>query len=141
MTENLTPDQDQLDGVEDFDAYWRDYGKKGTPVRIMGDVVHLPASLPLRFQTEATRLQHSESLDDIAHLVSVLLPEDADVLDRWLAKGMDVERLGVFLIYATQRIAGKSITFADAAEQYAEQLAAKQARDAEGGEADTDTPT
>lgn len=140
MTEQQTnpsvSEPDELDSVEDFDAYWRDFGKKGTSVRIMGELVTLPPSLPLRFQTEATRLQNSESLEDIAHLCSVLMPDHGDALQRWIDRGMDAERLGIFLLWATQRIAGKAITFADAAVQYAEQLETKQA---EGD--DTDSPT
>ena len=54
-TPDETPDLQPPDTVEDFDAFWQRDPER-VQVKIMGDVVALPSSLPLAFEMEARRL-------------------------------------------------------------------------------------
>lgn len=110
MSENPeTPDTPDLppEDVEDFDAFWSSLERTGKRVRIMGTTVTLAASLPLRFELEAKRLQRSREVRDIRHLLTLLgFPDDA--MQQWTDKGMDLEQFQVLLAWAPAVIAGKA---------------------------------
>lgn len=121
-------------GAEDFDAFWRARDQSGKRKRksttIMGELVELPPSLPIWFELEAKRLQHSRDENDIRKLVGILFGEAA--LDKWAAAGMDGEQFAVLLAWAPLVIAGANITLAEVA---ASLTAASDAQDA-GQDAD-----
>lgn len=129
-TPELAGDElDELDGVEDFDAYWHHHKRKGARVRIMGEVVELPPAMPLQFELEARRLQRSKRPEDVRKLVAILFGPTA--LDRWTARGMDSDQFQLLLAWAPQRIA-----LGDAAQTMAEVEAELAKADAEGDELD-----
>ena len=106
------------DGVEDFDAFWETQDRQPIPVRIMGEVVSLPPSLPLRFQLEAQRAEKSESEDDVRRCVGILFGTDA--IERWAENGMDLQQFKVLLAWAPQRISGGTMSLAEVAARVAE---------------------
>lgn len=118
-----TPDPVDADGVVDFDQFWTQVDRKAIRVRIMGDVVELPPSIPLRFELEAKRLQRSKSDADVRRLVAILFGEDQ--LDRWVAAGMDAEQFQVLLAWAPMVLAGRDVTLHQVAALLAEARAAK----------------
>lgn len=111
-------------GAEDFDAFWEAKAKSGERVgkttRIMGETVTLPPALPLRFEMEAKRLQRSKKEKDMKVLLSTIFDDDA--LDRWVAKGMDLEQFMVLIAWAPQVIAGADVSLADVAESVRKEL-------------------
>lgn len=111
-----TPEDDNL-GVEDFDAFWSARDRKGKTTTIMGETVTLPPSLPLQFELEARKLQRSKRDKDVRKLVGILF--GPDMLDRWVAKGMDLEQFSVLLAWAPQVIAGAKVTLAEVAAELA----------------------
>lgn len=118
------PEVDDTEGVEDFDAFWSSRERKRKRVKIAGETIDLPPSLPLQFELEARALQRSKNQRDVTRLLGILgFPEDA--MERWAAAGMDLEQFTVLLAWAPQVIAGKAITLAEAADQVAAQEAAK----------------
>lgn len=114
---SFAPTPVDQDGVEDFDAFWTTRVRKAPRVKIMGQVVQLPPSLPLRFEMEARRLAESESLDDVKALLSIIFPGDA--MDMWTQAGMDLEQFKVLLAWAPRRIAGNPVTLEEVAEALA----------------------
>jgi len=106
------------EGVEDFDAFWQAQDRAITRVRIMGETVELPASLPLQFELEADRLSGSQDTDDLRYLVGILFGQDA--LDKWAKAGMDRQQFAVLLAWAPQRIEGGNMSLAEVAAKVAE---------------------
>lgn len=115
------PNPVDADGVEDFDAYWSEQDRAGTRVRIMGQVVQLPHSLPLRFELEAKRLRRSKKDSDVRHLVGLLFGQDA--LQAWTEAGMESHQLSVLLAWAPMRLAGNDVSFGQVEAMMAEQEA------------------
>lgn len=103
--------------LADFDAFWEGQNRKGKPVKIMGELVHLPPSLPLQFELEARKLQRSKREKDMRKLVGILFGPDA--LARWSEKGMDLEQFMVLLAWAPQVVAGKNVSIAEVAAEVA----------------------
>ena len=122
------PDAPEDLELEDFDAFW--VKRKRPRTRIMGQIVELPASLPLRFELEAKKLAKSKAEQDVRTLVAILFGDDA--LDQWTQAGMDVEQFQLLLAWAPRKIAGQDVTLA----QVAEELADYQARLAAKGDSD-----
>lgn len=115
------------DDLADFDAFWRGQNRKGKRARIAGEVVQLPPSLPLQFELEARKLQHSKREQDVHKLLTILgFPEDAQ--DRWAEAGMDLEQFQVLLAWAPRYIAGQNVTLAQVAAEVAEAQAADAAK-------------
>ena len=117
MTENMEPlDATEVDAdLEDFDAFWSSQNRQGKRVRIAGQVVTLPPSLPLQFELEARKLARSKSDKDVAKLLTILFGEDPTT--KWAEAGMDLEQFQVLLAWAPRVIAGQNVTLAEVAEQ------------------------
>ena len=117
MTENMEPtDATEVDAdLEDFDAFWSSQNRQGKRVRIAGQVVTLPPSLPLQFELEARKLARSKSDQDVAKLLTILFGEDPTT--KWAEAGMDLEQFQVLLAWAPRVIAGQHVTLAEVAEQ------------------------
>lgn len=124
MSEHEATEVETELGAEDFDAFWEAKAKSGERVgkttRIMGETVTLPPALPLRFEMEAKRLQRSKNERDMKTLLGTIF--DADAMDRWVAKGMDLEQFMVLIAWAPQVIAGADVTLAEVAESVRKEL-------------------
>lgn len=105
-------------GVEDFDAFWDGQDRPTKPVKIMGEVIHLPPAIPLEFELLAKRLEKRSDDKAVRRLVACLF--GADTLDRWAEAGMDAEQFQVLLAWAPQRIAGGTMSLAEVAAKIAE---------------------
>lgn len=123
MSEHTTDD-----GMEDFDAFWTARNRKGRRVRVMGEAIELPPSIPLQFELEARKLQRSKREKDVTKLVGILF--GADAFEKWAEKGMDLEQFQLLLAWGPRAIVDASVTL----EQVAEELAERE--DAKDGEAD-----
>ena len=121
-TPEQTPDVADVDAAEDFDAFWAGRGRKGKRIKIAGETIELPPSLPLQFQFEAQRLEHSTNDDDVRKLVAILFGEDRT--EAWAEAGMDLEQFKVLLAWAPQVMAGKDVTLAQVADMVARAEAA-----------------
>lgn len=113
----VEPTPVDADGVEDFDAFWSSRERKRNAIRIQGEVVELPAALPMQFELEARR--HAASTDEtvVRRLVSLLF--GADLVDKWAEGGMDAEQFRVLLAYVPARLSGADLTMAQVADQLA----------------------
>ena len=110
-TPDETPDLQPPDTVEDFDAFWQRDPER-VQVKIMGDVVALPSSLPLAFEMEARRLARVKGTEGaVVRRLLTLLGFPEGTLQAWVDKGMTVEQLQVLLAWAPARIAGHPVTF------------------------------
>lgn len=130
--EDLNPDAvdepEDLDGVEDFDAWRREQKAKrgaGKRVRIFGHVVEMPTSLPLGLTIELDKVAASSDMDDIKKIVGHVYGPNA--LDQWVAGGADLEDFQVLLAYGVASAAGQNLTFEDAAAKIAD-LRAQEAK-------------
>lgn len=117
-TDQATETDPTEGGFEDFDAFWASRDRKRKTTNIMGQLVTLPASLPLQFELEAKRLARSKRDKDVRKLVGILFGED--MLAGWAERGMDLEQFQVLLAWAPQVIAGEHVTLAQVADQLAE---------------------
>lgn len=115
-------DDTDEDGVVDFDAFWKKRDKKrpAKRLRIFGQVVELPKSLPLQFELEARRVAKSKRDEDVHNLVAILF--GADAYEAWAEAGMDLDQFQVLLAWGPRYIAGQQVTL----EQVADELAARE---------------
>lgn len=114
--EQLRADAEAAD-VEDFEAFWSQQSRRGARLsNVFGVDVELPASMPLRFEMEAQRVQRSQSEEDVRRMVGILFGDDA--LDRWTEAGMDAEQFAVLLLWGSSNVAGTPMTLAEAREHY-----------------------
>lgn len=108
--------------VVDFDAFWEDQkaqGKReGKRVKLMGEVVELPPSLPLQFEMEAKRLSRSKDEDDMRDLLAILFGEGC--IERWAEKGMDIDMFQTLVAWAPLHIQGEEVSLAEVAAEIAE---------------------
>ncbi|MFE7782035.1 hypothetical protein [Streptomyces nigrescens] len=123
-------DDDTLEpAVADFDAFFAEQAepeKKGVPLRLYGRAYTLPAKLPALFTLQLHRVQHSAQPEDIRRLLASLFGPDA--VDHWTEHGMDDDRLGIVLLWATANVAEPGgMSMERAAELHAERTAAKTA--------------
>jgi hypothetical protein len=114
-------------GVEDFDAFWETVAADPIPVKIRGQVFHLPPALPLQFELEAQRLSKSKKDKDVRHLVALLFGQDG--YKRLAAAGVDTAQFGVLLAWAPQRIGGGNMSMAETAAEIAKAEAIEAATD------------
>lgn len=115
--ENQEPEaHEPAEDFEDFDSFWRKENTKRPPkgLTIFGERVKLPKALPLQFVMEAQRRKRSDSEDDVQQLIAILF-NDADLIDRWIDKGMDLQQFQVVLAWSVQYVNGGHATFADVA--------------------------
>lgn len=133
MSQTPDPVETPDDGVEDFDAFWNAQKRQGRRVRLFGEVIELPAALPLQFEMEARRLQRSKRDQDVTRLVGILFGEDA--LETYAKAGMDIEQFRLLLAWAPRAIAGQKgkdgqpLTLAEVAAELAEADAKDSAAD------------
>lgn len=108
------------DGVEDFDAFWseQDAQRDRAQVRIRGEVVTLPAALPLQFDLLVRQNRRSKDPKVTERLVGILFGQGS--LDKWRKAGMDAEEFAVLLSWATQRIGGGTMSMHEVAEKLRE---------------------
>lgn len=118
------------ESLEDFDAFWSSRKRKRKPLRIFGQVVELPPSLPLQFELEARKLQRSKTDTDVRKLVGILFGEGA--MESWAESGMDLEQFQVLLAWAPRKITGEDVTLEQVANEVAERLAASEQADEDG---------
>lgn len=112
-------DEHELDdNLTDFDGFWSARDRKAKRLRIMGETIELPPSLPLQFELEARKLQRSKRDKDVRKLVGILF--GADKLEAWAEKGLDLEQFQVLLAWAPRAIAGQAVTLAQVAAEVAE---------------------
>lgn len=120
-----TPTSEELDAlareeaaeVEDFDA-WREQQKakrgRGRRVRIFGQLVDLPSSMPLGLSISMDTLSESSDLADVQEVVGALYGRDA--LDHWIAEGVDLFEFQVLMAWGIAGASGKRLTFDEAAD-------------------------
>lgn len=111
-----TPVDDE--GVEDFDAFWSQQDRPGTPVRIAGELIVLPPALPLQTEMLTKRLARRSDEKSVRKLLSTLYGEDR--LDAWAEAGKDADWLQVLLAWTIQRIGGGKLSMAEVAAKVAE---------------------
>jgi len=110
---------------EDFNAFWSSRTRKGKTLRnVHGIDLTLPSSLPLAFEVEARRLQNDRSNEAVHHLFGLLYGKGA--LAALIANGLDVEGLGVLLMWGAANGNGQDMTLSQATAQF-EEMKAKQA--------------
>lgn len=96
--------------VLDMDAFWVEQTAQGTPVRIMGEVVRLPAPGTLPMDLER-RLNNAEADDEEGG--KALLGEvfgDPDLPQRWETAGMSGRRFQMLLVWALANGQGRPVT-------------------------------
>lgn len=111
--EQFDPTPVDENGVEDFDAFWDTQGAQPIPVKIRGEIFHLPPALPLQFELEAKRLEKSKREKDLHKLITLLFGPKA--LQRLAAAGVDTDQLRILLAWAPQRIGGGNMSLAQVA--------------------------
>lgn len=104
---------DQPD-VLDLDAFWAEQERKTTPVRILGEVVHLPppGGLPMNLQR---RMEQVDAHDEAGMLP--LLGEvfgDPGLVERWGQSAMTARQMRMLLIWGLSNGTGRPLTFQEA---------------------------
>lgn len=115
---------DEAGEYDDFDA-WLASQASGRRVKILGEIVTLPDDIPLGYRAKLTRAQHSDDEEEIKELVGLIFGEGA--LDRWTEANIGIRAFQTLLVYGDAHLAGKPVTFAEAAE------AVRKAADADAG--------
>lgn len=104
-----------------WDAFWSEQKRKrqaelGTAAKVIirGVEVVKPHDLPMRFDQQLTDLADSDDENDIRGLVVDLFGKD--VIDAWVANGMEDEEFKVILLWGVAVGRGRDITFEQAYE-------------------------
>lgn len=114
------------DGVEDFDAFWSSLGRKGTVIRVMGEDIELPPSLPLEVELVSKRMMRQRATAaSVKRLLVLLFGEDRT--ETWAKAGMDTEQLQVLLAYTMHKVGGGTMSMAEVRTRLLESEAAGEA--------------
>jgi hypothetical protein len=134
--DTTTVEADDTEDLEDFDAFWASQTRKHKRVKMFGQIVHLPPSLPLQFEMEARKLQRSKADKDVKKLIAILF--GAGAMEAWTKDGMDLEQFQVMLAWAPRAIAGQDITLAEVAEEVRTELAKRDVKSDDEAEGEPD---
>lgn len=140
--------------TEDFDAFWAEADREANRPRlnnVRGVNLVLPASVPLKFEMEATRLANSTGDADTRYIVGQLFGRDGhatdnetgqsldvdQLIDTWVGRGMEADQFQVLLMWAAANLRGMGLSLADARDELRKMRAAKDGAGAGAGKAAT----
>lgn len=101
-------------GVLDMDAFWAEQTQRTTPVKVLGEVVQLPApgTLPLDLER---RMEAADARDEAT--MKGLLGEvfgDPTLIDRWEQGGMNLRQFRMLTVWVLSNGQGKPLTMQQA---------------------------
>lgn len=112
---------EEIEQVEDFDAFWATQRGKQPRARIRGALVPIPMDLPLALVAQmhgATPADEEQNKELLGELYG------ADTIEQWVRDGMGAREFFVVLTWSFVRGTGGTITFEEATARADEVLAA-----------------